>query len=179
MNTDAPGFVANLDQAAPGWDGSPGEAVVLGAGGAARAVVFALLGRGFAPIRLVNRTRARADALAAQLGREVRAADWADLPRLLPAARLLVNTTSLGMAGQPPLEIDLAPLPAGSLVADIITVPLATPLIVAARARGLAAVDGLGMLLHQAAPGFARWFGVRPAVTPALREAVIASAAAG
>ena len=174
-NTDGFGFLANLDQEAPGWDRAPGAAVVLGAGGAARAVLWALTDRGFGPIHLVNRTRARADALARQFGEAIRPADWDALPQLLPASRLLVNTTSLGMEGQPPLAVDLAPLAGDGLVTDLVYVPLETPLLAAARARGLRAVDGLGMLLHQAAPGFERWFGRRPEVTPALRAAVLQS----
>jgi shikimate dehydrogenase len=178
-NTDAFGFLANLDEATPGWDRHGGAAVVLGAGGAARAVIWALLKRGFAPIRLVNRTLSRADALAGRFGSEVEATDWRDLPKALAGAALLVNTTSLGMSNNPPLEIDLAPLSADALVTDIVYVPLETPLLAAARARGLAAVDGLGMLLHQAVPGFERWFGRRPIVSAGLRAAVLQTMAAG
>ena len=174
-NTDAPGFIANLDQEAVGWDRDPRAAVVLGAGGAARAVVWALLQRGFGPVHIVNRTPARAEALAATLGKPATADPWDQLPGLLARARLLVNTTTLGMTGQPPLTIDLAPLPENALVTDLVYVPLETPLLAQARSRGLATVDGLGMLLHQAAPGFAHWFGRRPAVTPALRAAVLQS----
>jgi shikimate dehydrogenase len=176
-NTDAIGFLANLDQEAPGWDGNAGAAVVLGAGGAARSVVWALLERGFAPIHLVNRTVARAEALAEKFGPRVRPASWETLQAWLAEARLLVNTTSLGMAGEPPLVVDLAPLAADALVTDLVYVPLTTPLLTAAEARGLATVDGLGMLLHQAVPGFERWFGQRPMVTPALRAAVLATMA--
>ncbi|TBW35797.1 shikimate dehydrogenase [Siculibacillus lacustris] len=175
-NTDGPGFLANLDAESPGWDRSPGPVVVLGAGGAASAVAWGLAARGFA-VRLVNRTAARAEALAARLGSGVAAHPWADLPKLLSEARLLVNTTSLGMVGKEPLDLDLAPLPRDALVTDIVYVPLETPLLAAARARGLATVDGLGMLLHQAVPGFERWFGVRPAVTPALRAVILADMA--
>jgi shikimate dehydrogenase len=172
-STDGVGFLASLDEGAPGWSDSPGAAVVLGAGGAARAVVWALLARGFAPVHVVNRSRDRAEALALRFGSRVRAADWGEVAALLPTARVLVNSTSLGMAGQPPLDLDLAALPAESLVTDIVYVPLETPLLAAARARGLRTVDGLGMLLHQAAPGFERWFGLRPEVTPELRMAVL------
>jgi shikimate dehydrogenase len=178
-NTDAFGFLANLDETAPGWDRHGGAAVVLGAGGAARAVIWALLKRGFAPIRLVNRTLSRAETLAGRFGGEVEATDWRDLPKALAGAALLVNTTSLGMSNNPPLEIDLVPLSADALVTDIVYVPLETPLLAAARARGLAAVDGLGMLLHQAAPGFERWFGRRPTVSAGLRAAVLQTMAAG
>lgn len=172
-NTDAPGFLANLDDRSEGWDARPGDAVVLGAGGAASAVAWGLQARGFR-VRLVNRTLARAEALAARLGGETRAHGWDDVSRLLADARLLVNTTSLGMTGKDDMTIDLAPLPGDALVTDIVYVPLETPLLAAARARGLATVDGLGMLLHQAVPGFERWFGVRPTVTPALRRLILA-----
>jgi shikimate dehydrogenase len=177
-NTDGMGFLANLDQEAPGWDRNPGEAVVLGAGGAARAVLWALAERGFAPIQLVNRTAARTELLARQFGSAIRPRAWDALSALLPTARLLVNTTSLGMEGQPPLAVDLSPLPADALVTDLVYVPLETPLLAAARLRRLRTVDGLGMLLHQAAPGFERWFGKRPVVTTALRAAVLGSMAA-
>ncbi len=172
-NTDAPGFLANLDDRSEGWDARPGDAVVLGAGGAASAVAWGLKARGFR-VRLVNRTLARAEALAARLGGETRAHGWDDVSRLLADARLLVNTTSLGMTGKDDMTIDLAPLPGDALVTDIVYVPLETPLLATARARGLATVDGLGMLLHQAVPGFERWFGVRPTVTPALRRLILA-----
>ena len=174
-NTDATGFVANLDQEAPIWDKARGEAVVLGAGGAARAVVWALVDRGFGAVHVVNRTVDRASALATSLGKAVKPADWDALPKLLRSADVLVNTTTLGMRGQPGLDIDLAPLKPSALVTDIVYVPLATPLLVQARARGLRTVDGLGMLLHQAVPGFQKWFGRRPNVTPALRNAVLAT----
>jgi shikimate dehydrogenase len=173
-NTDATGFLANLDQEAAGWDRGAQSAVVLGAGGAARAIVWALTTRGIGQIHVVNRTAARALALAERFGPTVRVAETAALPDLLAGADLLVNTTSLGMEGQPPLAIDLAPMRPTALVNDLVYVPLETPLLKAARARGLATVDGLGMLLHQAAPGFERWFGARPKVTPALRQAVLA-----
>ena len=177
-NTDGFGFLANLDQEAPGWDSAPGAAVVLGAGGASRAVLWALANRGFAPIHLVNRTEARAETLARQFGQAIRPAGWHELPSLLAGARLLVNTTSLGMEGEPPLSVDLSPLPTDALVTDLVYVPLETALLAAARGRGLTVVDGLGMLLHQAAPGFERWFGGRPVVTRALRTAVLRSMAA-
>lgn len=175
-NTDAIGYLADLDDRAAGWDARPGAAVVLGAGGAASAVAWGLASRGFA-VRLVNRTVARAEALAARLGPAVSAHGWDDLPRLLPDARLLVNTTSLGMAGKGEIAVDLAPLPADALVTDAVYVPLETPLLAAARARGLRGLDGLGMLLNQAVNGFERWFGVRPTVTPELRELILADLA--
>lgn len=172
-NTDAHGFLANLDQRAPGWDHG-GDAIVLGAGGAARAVVWALLQRRFESVTIVNRTRARAEELAARFGGVSRADDWDSLTTLLRTAALVVNTTSLGMDGQPPLDIDLSPLPKDAVVNDLVYAPLETPLLAEARALGLVAVDGLGMLLHQAVPGFERWFGRRPEVTEELRALVVA-----
>ena len=167
-NTDGFGFLENIAGAVPGWRAAAGPAVVLGAGGSARAVAAALLGAGCPRLTLVNRSPARAEALARALGGPI---EVADRPPLGDAA-LLVNTTSLGMQGQPPLSIDLAPLPPGAVVADIVYVPRETPLLAAAQARGLCAVDGLGMLLHQARPGFAAWFGAEPAVDEELRAFV-------
>ncbi len=172
-NTDVEGFLASLDHGAPGWDRQPGRAVVLGAGGAARAVVHALAGRDF-EICIVNRSLFKAVDLAAAYDEDVWAYAWEELPGLLGTADLLVNTTSLGMTGQPPLGIDLARLKAGALVSDIVYVPLETDLLRQARKRGHRTIDGLGMLLHQAAPGFARWFGTRPEVTSELREFIAA-----
>ena len=171
-NTDVEGFLGNLDADAPGWDRDLSDVVVLGAGGSARAVVFGLIERGARRIHLVNRTLARAQALRERFGAAVAPARWEAAPALMRDARLLVNTTSLGMKGQPPLEIDLDLLPAGAVVADLVYVPLVTPLLAGARARGLATADGLGMLLHQAVRGFSLWFGVKPAVTPELRALV-------
>jgi shikimate dehydrogenase len=173
-NTDVVGFLANLDAQAPGWDVQRGEAIVLGAGGGARAVVYGLLERGAEAVHVVNRGRDRAEELAAFFGPRVRAHGFEDLPRLLRGAKILVNATSLGMTGKPPLDIDLSGLAPGGIVADLVYVPLETPLLAEARTRGLRAVDGLGMLLHQAVPGFQRWFGVRPEVTPALRNLIVA-----
>jgi shikimate dehydrogenase len=170
-NTDVEGVVNNLDASAPGWD-KIDEALVLGAGGSARAVLFGLLERGIGRVHLVNRTPARAQALAEAFGDKVRPAQWSDLDELLPRARLLVNTTSLGMRGQPPLELDIARLPTDAVVADLVYVPLLTSLLSAAKARGLRTADGLGMLLHQAVRGFELWFGQRPVVTPELRALV-------
>ena len=170
-NTDALGFGASLDDEAPGWDGRGAAAVVLGAGGAARAVVHALVERGF-EVAVTNRTFLRAAELAEEQEGEVWAYAWDELPALLRAADLVVNTTVLGMGGQPPLTLDLSPCKRDATVADIVYTPLETPLVAAARARGLRAVGGLGMLLHQAVPGFERWFGVRPEVTPELRALV-------
>jgi shikimate dehydrogenase len=171
-NTDVEGFIGNLDAAAPGWDRARQCALVLGAGGAARAVLFGLLDRGIGRILLANRTAERAAALRTQFGERVEPVRWGDLDALMPEAGLLVNTTSLGMAGQPPLSIDLARLPADAVVSDLVYVPLETPLLAAARSRGLRTVDGLGMLLYQAVGGFQRWFGMRPQVTEALRALV-------
>lgn len=168
-NTDAYGFLANLDDSAPGWNEDAGAALVLGAGGAARAVLHALIERGFGNIRLVNRTRARADALAAHFGDRIAVSDWDARNEVCRGATLVVNTTTLGMIGAQDLDIDLAAAPAGAVVNDLVYAPLETPLLAQARTRGLEAVDGLGMLLHQAVPGFEKWFGVCPAVTPELR----------
>ncbi|MBI4724355.1 MAG: shikimate dehydrogenase [Rhodomicrobium sp.] len=172
-NTDAFGFAANLDQESPGWDRG-GAAAVIGAGGAARAIVWALVQRGFDDIRIVNRTKARAEELAAAFP-PARAFDFGAVCGALDGARLAVNSSTLGMAGCPPLGIDLSPLSTGATVCDIVYHPLETPLLRQAREKGFRAVDGLGMLLHQAIPGFERWFGVRPHVTPELREVVLAA----
>jgi len=171
-NTDVEGFTANLDASLPGWDDALDEAVVLGAGGSARAVVHGLIERGCGRIHVVNRTPERAEALRQRFGEVVRAAHWSALPHLLARTGLLVNTTSLGMTGQPPLEVELSPLHADAVVADLVYAPLETPLLAAARGRGLATADGLGMLLHQAVRGFQLWFGVRPEVTSDLRAQV-------
>jgi shikimate dehydrogenase len=175
-NTDAPGFCAHLDHSlGAGWpERAGGTAVVLGAGGAARAIVVGLAENGLRRILIANRTRARAETLAALAPGIGGALAWDDLPEALPGAGLLINTTSLGMKGQPPLDLDLTPLPATAAVADIVYAPLETDLLAAARRRGLAAVDGLGMLLHQAVPGFEAWFGLRPSVTPGLRDRIVA-----
>jgi shikimate dehydrogenase len=167
-NTDYLGYLAHADDRAPGWDAAGGLAVVLGAGGAARAVVYGLRERGL-DIALLNRTRPRAEELAKHFAPHVRVYDFAELPRLMRKAVLLTNTSALGALGQPPLEIDLAPLKGSAVVYDINYVPLETDLIKAAAARGLRTVDGLGMLLHQAVPAFAKWFGVVPNVTAELR----------
>ena len=171
-NTDVEGFVANLDAAVPGWDRGLDTAVVLGAGGAARAVVFALVERGTARIAVVNRSFDRALALRVRFGERVNPLRWEEARSILPGAGLLVNTTTLDMAGQPALDLDLGRLPASAVVADLVYAPLETALLKGARIRGLRAVDGLGMLLHQAVGGFSRWFGVRPPVTEALRALV-------
>ncbi len=170
-NTDAYGFITHLDEQVPDWRADL-PAVVLGAGGAARAVLYALLRRSVPEIRLLNRTREKAERLANEFGPAVQVADWQTRSGALAGCGLLVNTTSLGMAGGQALEIDLAALPSAAAVYDIVYVPLQTALLEAARARGLRTVDGLGMLLHQAVPGFARWFGVRPQVTAELHHLV-------
>lgn len=170
-NTDIEGFIDNLDACAPGWDAAT-DALVLGAGGASRAVVFGLIERGIKRVHLANRTLKRAQALADQFGAGVHPVAWGAIGELLPRAGLLVNTTSLGMHGQPALEVDIGLLPSGAVVADLVYVPLETPLLAAARTRGLKTADGLGMLLHQAVRGFELWFGQRPEVTSGLRALV-------
>jgi shikimate dehydrogenase len=169
-NTDVEGFLLNMDEGAPGWHEQSRRAVVVGAGGAARSVVYALASRGLKRVVVINRTQARAEELAARFGAV--AALFGTLEAELEVADLVVNTTTLGMGGNPLLEIDLRALPNHAIVADIVYVPLRTPLVEAARARGLRAVEGLGMLLHQAVPAFERWFGRRPQVTAALRDLV-------
>lgn len=170
-NTDAFGFTANLDAEAPGWERSARQALVIGAGGAARAVVYGLLGRGV-PVRVVNRSLATAMALSQSFGGRPSIHGFDEIAGLLPDTDLLVNTTVLGMAGTAPLAVDLSVLPPNATVCDIVYVPLETPLLRDARARNLKTIGGLGMLLYQAAPGFQRWFGTRPTVTSALRALV-------
>lgn len=174
-NTDAYGFITNLTTSAPTWRPDAGPAVVLGAGGAARAICFALENAGVSEIRVINRTLARAESLAMTLGSRLVPMPWEEAKGALRDAALLVNTTTLGMKGQPRLDLDLSALPTTAVVNDIVYVPLETPLLAAARARGNVVVDGLGMLLYQAQPSFAGWFGVRPEVTPELRAHVLAS----
>ena len=170
-NTDIEGFINNLDACAKGWDAIE-DALVLGAGGSSRAVAFGLVERGIKRVYVANRTFDRARALAEQFGETVHAIAWEKISEVMPRAGLLVNTTSLGMHGQPALELDVSPLPSHATVADLVYVPLETPLLAAARARGLSTADGLGMLLHQAVRGFELWFGRRPEVTPELRALV-------
>ena len=171
-NTDGLGFLANLDAGAPGWDKRRGVAVVLGAGGAARAVAHALKTRGFDRVVVVNRTAERAEAVAALAGSAGVAAGYDELWSWLPRAELLVNSTSLGMTGKAPLDVHIGELAQDAVVNDLVYSPLETDLLARARAGGHHAVDGLGMLLHQAVPGFERWFGVRPQVTQELRDLV-------
>ena len=170
-NTDVEGFLANLDAATPGWDRGLSTAVVLGAGGGARAVVFALLAREVGRIYVINRTAERAKALRKKFGARIQVAGWEETTGLLGGAGLLVNTTTLGMVGQPPLEFNLR-CPPSLVVADLVYAPLVTGLLASARARGLRTADGLGMLLHQAVRGFELWFGIRPEVTPELRALI-------
>ena len=174
-NTDAYGYIQSLLDAQPGWRADAGPVTVLGAGGAARAILLALAERGAKEIRLCNRSLDKAQALAAEFGAPIRAVPWAQREDALDGAALLVNTTSLGMKGQGPLELALERLPRHALVSDIIYVPLETPLLAAARQRGNATVNGLGMLLNQARPAFEHWFGVMPEVTPELRRLVEAT----
>jgi shikimate dehydrogenase len=171
-NTDSYGFVENLRGNAPDWNPAAGPALVLGAGGAARAVLHALLEAGTPAIRLANRSREKSEALAEHFGARISVIDWAARDTATAGAATIVNATSLGMAGKPPLTLVLDDAPASALVTDVVYAPLETPLLEAARTRGLAIVDGLGMLLHQARPGFHAFFGRDPQVTPALRRAV-------
>jgi shikimate dehydrogenase len=172
-NTDGVGFMENIKQYTPGWSASEGPALVLGAGGAARAVISALLSDGCPHVFLVNRTRSRAEALQDHFGAKVHVADWTRIPNVLDEVALLVNTTSLGMVGKQPLHIDLDRLNPHTVVNDIVYTPLRTELLEEAAARGCHTVDGLGMLLHQATPGFERGFGVRPEVDDDLRAVVL------
>ena len=172
-NTDGSGFIANLRQHAPHWAPASGPAVVVGAGGAARAVIAALIEVGVPEIRLANRTRTRAEGLRSDFGAKVTVMDWVKIPAALEDAATLVNTTTLGMIGKPDFRVPLDALNPRALVTDLVYTPLKTPLLLAAEAMGCTAVDGLGMLLHQAAPGFERWFGHRPEVDDATRAAVL------
>jgi len=172
-NTDAFGFVESLRTRVPGWFGAAGPAVVLGAGGAARAIVAALQDNGAPEIRIVNRTEERARGLVEEFGSPLSSIAWDERSAALDGAALVVNTTTLGMVGKPPLDLALDCLPRDAVVNDIVYAPMMTPLLTAAGARGNPVVDGLGMLLHQARPGFALWFGVEPEVTDRLRAAVM------
>jgi len=173
-NTDVEGFIGALDTAAPGWHERTERAVVLGAGGASRAVVYGLIERGVKTIHVANRTFEKAAALRERFGPSVKPARWSDLPRLLDGTKLLANATSLGMKGQPDLAIDLSALADDCVVADVVYVPLKTGLLAAAERRGLRSSNGLDMLLHQAVRGFELWFGVRPEVTRELFELLAA-----
>jgi shikimate dehydrogenase len=173
-NTDGYGFIENLRGEVPDWNAARAPAVMLGAGGSARAVAVALLDAGVPELRILNRTHDRAAMLADALGSRVKPMPWTGFAAAVADAGLLINTTTQGMVGQPPLDVDLAPLPRPAVVTDLIYTPLETKLLADARRRGHRAVDGLGMLLWQAKPGFAAWFGVDPEVTDALRAAVLA-----
>ncbi|MEF3367027.1 shikimate dehydrogenase [Methylocystis sp. 9N] len=174
-NYDGFGFIASLEEAAPGWRAEAGPCVVIGAGGGARAIVHGLLEAGAREIRLFNRTPERARKLAEDFGPLIQAGPWEERHAALAGAGLLVNTTSQGMVGQPPLDLSLEKLPESALVADIVYAPLETPLLAAARELGATTVDGLGMLLHQARPAFRDWTGVMPEATPALRALIAAT----
>jgi len=174
-NTDAYGFMTNLNQEAPHWNKGRAPVMVLGAGGAARAILHGLIAQGASRILLANRTRDRAEVLAGTFGPAVSVVDWDARNQALAGCGLLVNATSLGMSGKGPLDIEVEALPEDAVVADIVYSPLETPLLATARARRRQAVDGLGMLLYQAVPGFERWFGVHPEVTPTLRAHVAAT----
>ena len=173
-NTDGAGFVANLRQAVPGWNPAAGPAAVFGAGGAARAVIAALIEVGVPEIRVANRTRPRADALRSDFGAKVIVQEWVQAANMLDGATTVVNTTSLGMTGKPEFRVPLDALTPGAVVNDLVYAPLRTAFLAEAEARGCIIVDGLGMLLHQAAPGFERWFGTRPEVDEAARQAALA-----
>ena len=175
MNTDGFGYIQSLLDAQPNWNAGTGPVTVLGAGGAARAIVLALADRGAKEIRLLNRTAGKAESLAAEFGGPVKALPWNERHAALADVALLVNTTSQGMHGNPPLELTLDALPKHALVSDVIYVPLETPLLAAARQRGNHTVNGLGMLLNQARPAFEAWFGVMPDLTPELKQAIEAT----
>lgn len=172
-NTDSYGFIQNLRQKAPDWDPKAGPAAILGAGGAARAVIAALVEVGVPEILISNRTKARAETLRADFGNRLRVVDWVQAGNMLEDAATVINTTSLGMLGKPPLRVPLDGLQKGALVTDLVYAPLMTHLLNEANEAGCVTVDGLGMLLHQAVPAFERWFGVRPQVTDETRAAVL------
>ncbi len=173
-NTDTYGFMRHLEVSAPAWRAKDRPVLLLGAGGAARGIVYGMLEAGVGEVRVANRTLARAEEIARHFGSRVKPLAWADAERAAGDCGLAVNTTSLGMAKTGPLEFDVGCLPSDATVADIVYVPLETELLRRARARGLVVVDGLGMLLHQAVPGFAKWFGVTPDVTDELRDILVA-----
>ena len=175
FNNDGYGYLQSLREAQPSWQADAGPAVVLGAGGAARAIVVSLIDAGATEIRILNRTRSKAEDLAQEFGQVVTAFDWSERSDALNNAALLVNTTNQGMHGESALDIDLTQLPTSALVSDAIYIPLETPLLATARLRGNTTVNGLGMLLHQARPAFNAWFGVMPEVTPELKNAIMAT----
>ena len=173
-NTDGYGFIQNLKQGAPDWKAAAGPAAVIGAGGAARAIISALLDEGAPEIRLTNRTKTRAEALRQEFGTKINVYDWVQAGNILEGASTVVNTSSLGMVGCPEMRIPLDGLESDAVVTDLVYTPLDTELLKSARSKGCTVVDGLGMLLHQAVPGFERWFGLRPEVDERLREVVLA-----
>ena len=172
-NTDGYGFIENLRQGAPGWDPQAGPAMVLGAGGAARAVIASLLEVGVPEIRISNRTRNRAEQLREEFGARIRVVEWVQAGNAMDDAALVVNSTSLGMVGKQELRVPLDGLQPGTVVTDLVYTPLETRLLRVAREQGCTCVDGLGMLIHQAVPGFERWFGKRPEVDDATRAAIL------
>lgn len=172
-NTDGYGFIQNLRQNAPNWDPKSGPALVIGAGGASRAIVWALLNEGVPSVRLANRTRIRAENLADHFGARVQIVEWNEVSESMAGTATIVNTTSLGLAGQPELRVNFSEAPITALATDIVYAPLMTLFLEQASGQGLSTVDGLGMLLHQAAPGFESWFGQKPEVDNELREAVL------
>lgn len=173
-NTDGIGFLASLRQAAPDWNAATGPAAVFGAGGAARAIVAALLEAGAPEIRIANRTRARAETLRQEFGAKLQVCDWTQAAEMMTGAATVVNTTALGMKGRPDLVLPVEALDPAAVVTDLVYTPLRTAFLDAAAARGCTTVDGLGMLLHQAVPGFERWFGHKPEVDDAARAAALA-----
>ena len=175
FNNDGFGYIESLHEAQPAWRANAGPSVVLGAGGAARAIIVSLLDAGATEIRVLNRTYSKAEKLAQEFGAHVKALNWSDRSEALANASLLVNTTNQGMHGEEALDIELDRLPTSALVSDAIYTPLETPLLAAARMRGNTTVNGLGMLLHQARPAFEAWFGVMPEVTPQLRKVILAT----
>lgn len=175
MNNDGAGYVQSLRDADPSWRGDAGPALVLGAGGAARAIVVALLDEGVPELRITNRTLQRAQTLAEAFGDRVKVVPWAERNEAMAGVSLMVNTTTQGMHGQPPLDVALDALPVAAMVSDAIYVPMETPLLAQARLRGHRTVNGLGMLLNQARPAFKAWFGVMPEITPELRAAILAT----
>ncbi len=173
-NTDGYGFIANLRQNAPGWDAAAGPALVFGAGGAARAVIVSLIEQGTTEIILTNRTRPKSEALRDEFGTRIHVVDWVQAGNHIDEAATVINTTSLGMVGQPEFRVPLDGLRPGTVVTDLVYAPLRTHLLQVAEDAGCVTVDGLGMLLHQGVPGFERWFGTRPEVNEATRAAVLA-----
>lgn len=174
-NNDHFGYIEDIVEAMPDWRADAGPIVVIGAGGGARGVVYGLIKRGAGDIRLVNRTAERAEALKRDIGGPITVLPWEDRHEALAGAAMLVNTTSQGMVGNPPVDIDLASLPTDALVSDIVYIPPETPLLAAARQRGNRTVNGLGMLLHQARPAWRSWFGIDPEITPELRATIEAT----